>query len=94
MRHMILVKLKEDAPDAARFAREIAPLFLRALEIDGVQRVKVTPACITAANRSDVLIEMELTQEGLRRFDASEIHAEWKRRFGARLACKAIFDGE
>lgn len=94
MRHMILVKLKEDAPDAARFAREIAPLFLRALEIDGVQRVKVTPACITAANRSDVLIEMELTPEGLRRFDASDIHAQWKRRYADWLVSKAIFDCE
>lgn len=94
MRHMILVKLKEDAPDAARFAREIAPLFLRALEIDGVQRVKVTPACITAANRSDVLIEMELTPEGLRRFDASDIHAQWKRRYAGWLVSKAIFDCE
>ena len=36
MRHLILVKLKKEAPDAARFAREIEPLFLRALEIDGV----------------------------------------------------------
>ena len=41
-----------------------------------------------------MLIEMELTPEGLRRFDASEIHAEWKRRFAQRLAYKAIFDGE
>ena len=94
MRHMILVKLKKDAPDAARFACEIAPLFLRAREIDGVQRVKVTPACITAPNRSDVLIEMELTPERLRRFDASDIHAEWKRRYVDWLESKTIFDCE
>ena len=94
MRHMILVKLKQDAPDAARFAREIEPLFRRALLIDGVQRVKVTPACITAANRSDVLIEMELTPEGLWRFDASDIHAEWKRRYSYWLESKTVFDGE
>ena len=94
MRHMILVKLKKEAPDAARFAREIEPLFLRALEIDGVHQVKVTPACITAPNRSDVLIEMELTPEGLRRFDASDIHAEWKQRYSCWLESKAIFDGE
>ena len=94
MRHMILVKLKKEAPDAARFAREIEPLFLRALEIDGVHQVKVTPACITAANRSDVLIEMELTPEGLRCFDASDIHAEWKQRYAYWLESKAIFDGE
>ena len=94
MRHLIAVKLKGDAPDAAQFAREIEPLFLRALELDGVQRVQVTPACITAPNRCDVLIEMELTPEGLRRFDASEIHAEWKQRWSCRLESKAIFDGE
>ena len=94
MRHMILVKLREDAPDAAQAAREIEPLFLRALDIDGVRRVKVTPACITAPNRSDVLIEMELTPEALRRFDASEIHDEWKRRHSPWLESKAIFDGE
>ena len=94
MRHMILVQLKKEAPDAARFAREIEPLLLRALEIDGVHLVKVTPACITAANRSDVLIEMELTPEGLRRFDASDIHAEWKRRYADGLESKTIFDCE
>ena len=94
MRHLILMKLREDAGTPQDFAREIEPLFRGALEIEGVNRVRVIPACRAAANRCDVLIEMELTQEGLRRFDASEIHAEWKRRFGARLACKAIFDGE
>lgn len=94
MRHLILVKLEKDAPDAAQFAREIEPLFQRALEIDGVRQVRVLPACIAAPNRCDVLIEMELTPEGLQRFDASDIHAEWKRRYAHWLEYKAIFDGE
>ena len=94
MRHLILVKLAKDAPDAARFAREIEPLFARALDIDGVRRVRVSPACIAAPNRSDVLIEMELTPEGLRRFDTSDIHAEWKRRYAHWLESKTVFDGE
>ena len=94
MRHLILVKLAKDAPEAAQLAREIEPLFLRALEIDGVRQVRVSPACITAPNRSDVLIEMELTPEGLRRFDASDIHAEWKRRYAHWLESKTVFDGE
>ena len=94
MRHMILVKLREGEGMPEDFAREIGPLFGRALEIDGVHAVRVIPACITAPNRCDVLIEMELTPEGLRAFDASELHAEWKRRFAQRLAYKAIFDGE
>ena len=94
MRHLILVKLKKETPDAARFAREIEPLFLRTLEIDGVHQVKVTPACITAANRNDVLIELELTPEGLRCFDASDIHAQWKQRYSSLLESKTVFDGE
>lgn len=94
MRHLILVKLKKDAPDAAQFAREIEPLFVRALEIDGVRQVRVSPACIAAPNRCDVLIEMELTPEGLRRFDMSDIHAEWKQRYSYWLESKTIFDGE
>ena len=54
----------------------------------------MTPACITAANRSNVLIELELTPEGLRRFDASDIHAQWKQRYSSLLESKTVFDGE
>lgn len=43
-------------------------------------------------NRYSIMIEMNLSHEGLEAFDASEVHKEWKDTYGDRLESKAIFD--
>ena len=48
----------------------------------------------TRENRYSIMIEMDLSHEGLEVFDASEVHKEWKDTYGARLESKAIFDCE
>lgn len=45
-----------------------------------------------ARGRYSVMIEMNLSHEGLEAFDASEVHQEWKNTYGDRLESKAIFD--
>ncbi|WP_176764387.1 hypothetical protein [Butyrivibrio sp. INlla18] len=46
----------------------------------------------TRDNRYSIMIEMNLSPEGLENFDVSEVHKEWKATYGDRLESKAIFD--
>ncbi len=46
----------------------------------------------TRENRYSIMIEMNLSAEGLNNFDASEVHKKWKETYGDRLESKAIFD--
>ena len=94
MKHYILVQFCELATDRDALQRDIAALFERSLAIDGVHTVHVRPACITATNRYDLMICVDMAREALTAFDASDVHREWKSRFGAYLRQKAVFDCE
>ncbi len=43
-------------------------------------------------NRYSIMIELNLSAEGLNNLDASEVHKKWKETYGDRLERKAIFD--
>lgn len=92
MNHYIIVKYKESVSDKQKLLDEITKLFSRAGSIEGIFRISVKPAVITAKNRHDLMIQMEMDQEALAVFDSSEIHKEWKERFGDYISQKTIFD--
>ena len=41
-----------------------------------------------------IMIAMTMTEEGLARYDVSEMHKRWKAEYGDRIALKTIFDHE
>ena len=91
MKHYIIVKFADKA-DTGRLLPEIRELFDRSLSIEGVDRVEIHPSNSLKDNRYSLMIEMTLTAEGLESFDASDLHKEWKSRFGERITDKTIFD--
>ena len=93
MVHYIIVKFK-DPQDRFTLREEIETLFATALEIEGVEKVEVRPSCSERENRYHIMIAMTMTEEGLVRYDASEMHKRWKSEYGDRIALKTIFDHE
>ncbi|MDO4493140.1 MAG: hypothetical protein Q4C53_04550 [Clostridia bacterium] len=95
MKHCILVKLtpegKERLPE---MLPEIRALFEQTLSIEGVTAIDCKRNCIDRPNRSDLLIEMTMTEGALPVYDASEPHRQWKEGYGKYIASKAIFDFE
>ena len=65
-----------------------------AAEIDGVRGVEFKENCIERENRYDLMIVLEMDEEALPSWDASEIHHRWKDEYGHLVAKKAIFDCE
>lgn len=94
MRHLIIVKYTDAVRDRAALERDIRALFAPAASMPGVNGVQVLSACLTGGKRYDLMIEMNMSREALAAFDASEIHARWKRDFGAYVLQKTIFDCE
>ncbi|MBE5826646.1 MAG: hypothetical protein E7307_08420 [Butyrivibrio sp.] len=91
MKHYIIAKFKDKA-DTEKLLPEITVLFRKTLDLDGVENVTIHKSNSTRDNRYSIMIEMELTPDGLEAFDASEVHKEWKATYGDRLESKAIFD--
>ena len=93
MIHYVIVKFK-DPQDRFALKDEIEALFATALEIEGVEKVEVRPSCSERENRYHLMIAMTMTEEGLERYDVSEMHKRWKADYGDRIALKTIFDHE
>ena len=93
MKHYIIAKFK-DREDTERLLPEIKALFQKAQDLKGVEGVIIHKSNSTRDNRYSIMIEMNLSPEGLEVFDASDIHKEWKATYGERLESKAIFDCE
>ena len=91
MKHYIIAKFK-DRDDTEKLLPDIKALFQKTLDLKGVESVIIHKSNSTRDNRYSIMIEMELTTEGLEAFDASEVHKEWKATYGERLESKAIFD--
>ncbi len=91
MKHYIIAKFK-DRDDTERLLPEIKALFQKTLDLEGVESVIIHKSNSTRDNRYSIMIEMNLSHEGLEAFDASDVHKEWKATYGARLESKAIFD--
>jgi len=91
MRHFIIVKWQEGV-DREQVAKPVRELFSKALEIEGVDKVDVHVCNSDRSNRYDMMIEMFMSKEGLEAYDSSEMHKQWKREYGDRIAAKTIFD--
>lgn len=91
MKHYIIAKFK-DRDDTERLLPEIKALFQKTLDLEGVESVIIHKSNSTRDNRYSIMIEMNLSHEGLEAFDASDVHKEWKAAYGDRLESKAIFD--
>ena len=91
MKHYIIAKFK-DRDDTEKLLPEIQALFRKTLDVAGVENVTIHKTNSTRDNRYSIMIEMDLSPEGLEAFDASEVHKEWKATYGDRLESKAIFD--
>lgn len=94
MLHYILVRYNDQALDRARLRDEIAALFEGALQLPGINEVRLHTAVIESPMRYDLMIVMRMQQDALPAFDASPIHRAWKERFARYIDAKAIFDCE
>lgn len=93
MRHFIITKFKKDF-DYNSELENITKIFEKVKDIEGVEDVIIHTSNSTRENRSHIMIEIILTNEGLKNYDISEPHHEWKDTYGEYIESKAIFDCE
>ena len=93
MKHYIIAKFKETI-DWKKMVPEITAHFEPAKAINGISGVTVHPSCSEKANRFHIMIEMLMSPEGLKNWDQSSVHHEWKSKYGEMLEGKTIFDCE
>ena len=94
MKHCIIAKFNDTVGDKAAMIDWVEALFSSAPAMDGVHGCTVLKNCIDRENRYDLAIVIDMDKAALPAWDASELHREWKSRFGSYLASKAIFDFE
>ena len=94
MKHCIIAKFNTTVTDKAAMIDRVEALFSSAPAMDGVHGCTVLRNCIDRENRYDLTIVIDMDKAALPAWDASELHREWKSRFGSYLASKAIFDFE
>ena len=92
MKHYIIVKFSETVKEKEALYPEIEVLFKKAEKIEGIHQVSFYPSVIDLPNRYDFMILIELEREALAVFDASDIHSDWKAKYGSLLTAKTIFD--
>lgn len=93
MKHYIIVKF-EKTVNVKDVLNPIKTLFNRAVDIKGVDEIEIYTSNINLPNRYDLMIKMTLSRQALTEFDNSEIHKEWKSKFGKYVISKTIFDCE
>lgn len=92
MRHHILIKWNDQAPDHERLRRDIEALFQAVLAVPGIHRVDVLPSVIDRPNRYNLLILLHMDKDALPAYDACEAHHTFKATYTPYMAQKAIFD--
>lgn len=92
MRHHIIVKWNSKEKAEPHFYQGIFELFQKALDIPGIHDVTFHTSVIDRPNRYDLMICIDMDREALERFDASEVHAQWKEQYGGYMEAKTIFD--
>ena len=93
MKHYIIVKF-EKTVNVKDVLNPIKTLFNRAVDIKGVDEIEIYTSNINLPNRYDLMIKMTLSRQALTEFDNSDIHKEWKSKFGKYVISKTIFDCE
>ena len=93
MKHYIIAKFVEDFDWKAEVP-EITTLFNELLGTPGIHGVEVKPCCINRPNRYDLMIEIDMDQDALSAYDASNPHKVWKETYGDTMQKNTIFDSE
>ena len=91
MKHYIIVKFKEGT-DVKALTEPVQGIFEETLSIPGIHGLSVKTSNSDRSNRYDLMIELDMDQEALPAYDASEPHHRWKNEYGDRIEKKAIFD--
>ncbi len=91
MKHYIIVKFKNNYNYKYEI-NNIKNLFDEAKKIDGIEEITIKSSNSNRENRFDLMIEMELTFDGLQSFDNSSINNDWKNNYGKYIENKTIFD--
>ena len=94
MKHCIMAKFADRTVLTEEFLNELKRLFAPCDAIEGVHGVRLISNCVDRENRYDLLIMIDMERDALPRWDASDLHAAWKKDYGALLQSKAIFDAE
>ena len=90
LRHCIVVKFKERGWEMELPA--IQSLFRQVLLLPGVHDVSFFENAVKRPNRYDLMIQIEMEENALERYDGCKAHQEWKEKYGGMLESKAIFD--
>ena len=93
MKHYIIVKFNENV-DKEKLINPIKELFQKVMNINEIVKVDIYESNMDLPNRYDLMIKMDLSKVALNEFDNSEIHKEWKEKFGKYIMNKTIFDCE
>ena len=91
MQHYIIVKFNENI-EKEEIINHIKELFKRTNQIKEIKKLEIFESNMNLPNRYDLMIKMELSQKALNEFDNSDIHKEWKEKFGKYIMSKTIFD--
>ena len=91
MQHYIIVKFNENI-EKEEIINPIKELFKRTNQIKEINKVEIFESNMNLPNRYDLMIKMELSPRSLYEFDNSDIHKEWKEKFGKYIMSKTIFD--
>lgn len=94
MKHHIIAKFVPDLENRAALVAEIERLFAASTQTPGIHSCRVLRNCVRRPNRYDLMIVIDMDADALPLWDASNVHREWKTRFGPLLEAKAIFDCE
>ena len=91
MLHYILVKWNPDVEKQSA-AQAVRALYAKAAEIAGVHRAEIRENITPRNNRYDLMIILEMDDEALSGWDHSQLHRQWKQKYGAHIEKKCIFD--
>ena len=94
MKHLVIVKMNENAPSREEFIQKAKEAFAPVTDIPGIRAVRVIPGLPLAENRYDFIVEIDMDKESLPAYNESEAHKSWKKNYGAWILSKAIFDCE
>ena len=94
MKHMVIVKMNENAPSREEFIQKAREAFAPVTDIPGIRAVRVIPGLPLAENRYDFIVEIDMDKESLPAYNESEAHKNWKKTYASWIQHKAIFDCE
>lgn len=94
MRHEIIVKFVPEVKNTGygSLLEEIGSLFRPCTEIPGIKNVQLFPNQVNRPNRFDLMIEITMDPGALEAWDQSDLHQQWKSRYGSIIDRKTIID--